>query len=147
MNSNCDITKLPEKYQACAKEFKEHFHALEQAQTPLDKNRVFNELGGVKILCRSDFANSPSYRLNSEEVSYCLQEGIEIIDNHQPIRIEKDEDGEILGIKAYNKAQEEVAIEANTVIIATGINQGERPKSSNNISVWGICTPNITAAS
>ncbi len=49
--------------------------------------KIIHELGGVKILYRKRFVDAPCYRLNPEEVSIALEEGIAFVENAIPKEI------------------------------------------------------------
>lgn len=75
----------------------------------------------VRIIYRSEINNSPSYKLNHEEIEKALEEGITFEDQTIPLRIEADEFGWAKGIWV-KRAQKDVEefIEAATIILAVG---------------------------
>lgn len=75
----------------------------------------------VKIIYRSEITNSPSYKLNHEEIEKALEEGITFEDQTIPLRIEADDFGWAKGVwvkRAY--VDKEEFIKAATIIVAVG---------------------------
>ncbi|MCX7343497.1 MAG: FAD-dependent oxidoreductase [Proteobacteria bacterium] len=75
----------------------------------------------VRLIYRSEITNSPSYKLNHEEIEKALEEGIIFEDQTIPLRIEANDFGCAKGlwVKRFNEATEEF-IEAETIIMAVG---------------------------
>lgn len=73
----------------------------------------------VRIIYRTDVTNAPSYTLNHEEIEKALEEGIIFEHYLVPLRIEKDDMGQIRGLWARRNNKEEF-ISARCIIIAVG---------------------------
>ena len=96
-----------------AEEFINHARLIE-GKTPLEEINLFKDK--ATLIYRGNFIDSPSYRLNSEEVEKALEEGIAIRCNIVPKEILLDE---------YNHAKAILTdsgeiIEAKTILIAAG---------------------------
>ncbi|APR98213.1 FAD-dependent oxidoreductase [Wolbachia endosymbiont of Folsomia candida] len=77
--------------------------------------------GGVKVIYRKELKDSPSYRLNSEEVQNALSEGIHFIENLEPVEILTDKYNHTESLKlAGNKSGEVKCIKARSIFIAAG---------------------------
>ena len=81
----------------------------------------------VRLIYRSEITNSPSYKLNHEEIEKALEEGIIFEDQTIPLRIEADEFGWAKGlwVKRFNETIEEF-IEAETIIMAVGTSHEQK---------------------
>lgn len=78
-------------------------------------------LGGVKVVYRKQLKDSPSYRLNSEEVQNALLEGIYFIENLEPVEIVTDKYNHAESIKLRDTQSEEIKhIKARSILIAAG---------------------------
>ena len=109
------FNKLSNEQIEIAKEY--IFHAKLLRKNTNNKLRLLKEWGGVKIIYRKQFEESPAYKLNHEEVEKALEEGIEFVENTNPIRINVDQYNHCKEIVCNNKT-----LKAKTVIIATGTN-------------------------
>jgi NADPH-dependent glutamate synthase beta subunit-like oxidoreductase/NAD(P)H-flavin reductase len=77
--------------------------------------------GGVKMVYRKRLMDSPSYRLNHEEVQKALEEGIEIVENFAPQEVLVDEHGHAKAIRCmHSTTGEERIFDARAVLIAAG---------------------------
>jgi NAD(P)H-flavin reductase/NADPH-dependent glutamate synthase beta subunit-like oxidoreductase len=100
--------------------------------------------GGVSIVYRKRLIDSPAYRLNHEEVSKALEEGINIIENMSPAEAVPDEHGAVAAVvfervtrdpvtgKWHVNCDDRLRIPARTVCVAAGtspntIYERERP--------------------
>ncbi|MFP3022440.1 MAG: WPE palindromic element domain-containing protein [Wolbachia sp.] len=103
--------KLIQAEQALAKKENREIKILELMQS----------LGGVRIVYRKDLKNSPSYRLNSEEVQNALSEGIYFIENLEPIEFITDKYNHAELIKLIDTKSHEIKyIKARSILIAAG---------------------------
>lgn len=109
--------------QAIASEFITHAKAFRtERQKAAKEGREPNFVGlvqrwgGVKMVYRKRLMDSPSYRLNHEEVQKALEEGIEIVENLSPAAVEVDEYGHA---KAVQFAEGRV-LPARSVLVAAG---------------------------
>lgn len=105
-----------------AYEFLSHARTLRET---VDKTQFLKSLGGVKIIYRKRIQDSPAYRLNFEELNSAMLEGIEFIEETEPLEIIQDEYGLVKAIKCLHRGKM-ISINARSVIIATGT----RPNSS-----------------
>jgi NADPH-dependent glutamate synthase beta subunit-like oxidoreductase/NAD(P)H-flavin reductase len=100
--------------------------------------------GGVSIVYRKRLIDSPAYRLNHEEVSKALEEGIHIIENMSPAEAVPDEHGAVAAVvfervtrdpdtgKWHVNCDDTLRVPARTVCVAAGtspntIYERERP--------------------
>ncbi len=82
---------------------------------------LMQSLGGVKIVYRKELKDSPSYRLNSEEVQNALSEGIYFIENLEPIEVVTDKYNHAESIKLIDTKSDEIKhIKARSIFIAAG---------------------------
>ncbi|MGL9732483.1 MAG: FAD-dependent oxidoreductase [Wolbachia sp.] len=82
---------------------------------------LMQSLGGVKVVYRKELKNSPSYRLNSEEVQNALSEGIYFIENLELIEIVTDKYNHVESIKLIDTKSHKIkSIKARSVLIAVG---------------------------
>ena len=109
------FNKLSDEEVEIAKEYITHAKQLRENLN--NKLRLLKEWGGVKIIYRKKFEESPAYKLNHEEVEKALEEGIEFVENTVPIRINVDKYSHCKEIVCNNKT-----LKAKTIIIATGTN-------------------------
>ncbi|XP_018377624.1 PREDICTED: uncharacterized protein RP006-like [Trachymyrmex cornetzi] len=82
------LNDLNEEKLEIAQEFMMHAAIIREA--PEKKLTLLNKWGGMKVVYRKSMQESPSYRLNHEEVQKALEEGVEFIDNIIPQEIEVD---------------------------------------------------------
>jgi len=146
-NYNPDISLNTEE-QEIAKEFLAHHEIIKNSNSLLS---ALKSLGGAKILYRQKLQKSPSYRLNHEELTHGLKEGVEFVENIVPNKILLDNFGHVAGIEATQTIDGKtnfVIIPAKTIFIATGtspnrIFETEYPEfaSSNQYSILGDLDP------
>ncbi|MEM7616818.1 MAG: FAD-dependent oxidoreductase [Pseudomonadota bacterium] len=85
--------------------------------------------GGATLAYRRNLIDSPSYRLNHEEVEKALEEGIYFLENATPLEFITDDYGHVKSIKLSIKETrdgvetvEEKILPAKTILVATGTN-------------------------
>jgi NAD(P)H-flavin reductase len=80
--------------------------------------------GGVTLAYRKRMQDAPAYRLNHEEISKALEEGIAFAENLEPIEAVPDEFGHVKGMaftrKTAGGGSERVELPARTVLVAAG---------------------------
>ena len=85
--------------------------------------------GGVKICYRKRMVDSPAYRLNHEEIIQCFQEGVEFLENLNPIEAIPDASGAVAAVVfermvvsggEYRGSGDTVRIPARSVFMAAG---------------------------
>ncbi|WP_264682575.1 MULTISPECIES: FAD-dependent oxidoreductase [unclassified Wolbachia] len=82
---------------------------------------LMQSLGGVKVVYRKELKDSPSYRLNSEEVQNALSEGIYFIENLEPVEVVTDKYNHAESIKLIDKKSGEIkCMKARSIFIAAG---------------------------
>src|SRR5204862_5466844 len=64
-----------------------------------DFTRLVAQWGGVTIAYRKGLTDSPAYRLNHEEVSKCLEEGIAIAEGLSPVEAVPDQHGAVKAVR------------------------------------------------
>jgi NADPH-dependent glutamate synthase beta subunit-like oxidoreductase/NAD(P)H-flavin reductase len=123
------VKKFASKYKYNAQNAEEKTIAAEF----LKANQLFEEsksllaalksLGGVKILYRNKLQKAPSYRLNHEELTLGLQEGVEFVEDITPSKIILDQYGHVAGLAAIqiiDGEERQVTLAAKTILIAAG---------------------------
>jgi NADPH-dependent glutamate synthase beta subunit-like oxidoreductase/NAD(P)H-flavin reductase len=115
---------LNEEEKTIAQEFLQHFQELEEERKqakkenrPINLNKLLEKWGGVKILYRNSLQNSPSYRLNHEEVKKAFEENIKFVPNITPKEAILDE---FQAVKALKSTNDQI-FPARTILIAAGI--------------------------
>ena len=117
---------------------------LEQATTFYEHGKIIHEIreqakaknevpdfmpylkawGGVKLAYRKNLQSSPAYKLNHEEINEALEEGIEILENLNPLECILDDNGAIESVRfELNPKEEEkreIILPAKTVFVAAG---------------------------
>ncbi|MFN2454644.1 MAG: FAD-dependent oxidoreductase [Pyrinomonadaceae bacterium] len=92
---------------------------------------LVREWGGVSLVYRKRLQDSPAYRLNHEEITKSLEEGISYVENMNPIEAVPDEYGAVEAIVFERQRQdaetgkwkssgEMVTLPARTVCVAAG---------------------------
>ncbi len=77
--------------------------------------------GGVKIIYRMGLKDSPSYRLNKEEVKHAMSEGVYFIENLEPIEIIADKYNNAEKLKLKDSISGEIQyIKARSIFVAAG---------------------------
>ncbi|MBP9791694.1 MAG: FAD-dependent oxidoreductase [Rickettsiales bacterium] len=84
-----------------------------------DFTPIIKSLGGVRVFYRRPIKESPSYRLNHEELTLALQEGIEIIENIVPKKISTDKHGYVNSLFADIDGRD-VQLDVRTILVAIG---------------------------
>ncbi|WP_343288594.1 FAD-dependent oxidoreductase [Wolbachia endosymbiont of Encarsia formosa] len=82
---------------------------------------LMQSLGGVKVVYRKELKDSPSYRLNSEEVENALSEGIYFVENLEPVEVVTDKYNHAESIKLIDTKSGEIkCMKARSIFIAAG---------------------------
>jgi len=125
------IRKILEKYEkgeineailsAQEKEILNEFllHAREIRDSTENPIKILQKYGGVKILYRRSLQESPAYRLNHEEVTHALREGIKFIPNINPLEFIVENDY-LTRIRCSFNDEAEIEFPARTALIAAG---------------------------
>jgi NADPH-dependent glutamate synthase beta subunit-like oxidoreductase/NAD(P)H-flavin reductase len=108
------FNSLTEEESILAKEFIHHAEELRKAKG-IEKIKLLQSWGGVKVLYRKTLQDSPAYRLNHEEIDKALEEGIEFIENITPTSINTDKFGACESLTHKNGT-----VPAKTIFIAAG---------------------------
>ena len=94
------------------------------AAEPPDFIALVRQWGGVSLAYRKRMQDSPAYRLNHEEVSKALEEGIVFAENLDPVEAVADEYGSLRAVafsrKGAGGTAERVELPARTVLVAAG---------------------------
>ena len=127
-----------EEERAIYREFLEHGRAVraERARAaavgePPDFVKLVRAWGGVSIVYRRRLQDSPAYRLNHEEVAKALEEGINFVENMNPVEAVPDRYGAVEAIVfervqldpetgKWKSSGELVRLPARTVCVAAG---------------------------
>lgn len=114
-----------------AEEFIQHAQAIraekllaQQENREADIISLMKKWGGSTLAYRRGLVDSPSYRLNHEEVEKALEEGIFFLENASPLEVLKDRYGYVEGVKLLvthaDGSSEEKIIPAKTLLMAAG---------------------------
>lgn len=104
---------MSQEESSITKEFISHAKLLRD--NPSDKYKILRNLGGATVCYRKRLNESTAYKLNHEEVSYALHEGIHFAEDIVPLSIEVDSNRNAIGIRHKNGL-----FEAHSIFIATG---------------------------
>ncbi len=104
--------------QEIAKEFLIHADSL-RITPPEEHPALWQQWGKTTIVYRRSLEEAPSYRLNREEVVKALQEGIEILDQATPLKVQIDAYGHAEGLMIQHEGIKKI-IPARTILIAAG---------------------------
>jgi NAD(P)H-flavin reductase/NADPH-dependent glutamate synthase beta subunit-like oxidoreductase len=101
----------------------ERVRALAAGDDP-DFVSLVRQWGGVTLAYRRRMQDSPAYRLNHEEVSKALEEGIVFAENLEPVEAVPDEFGSLSSMvfsrKRADGAADRVDLPARTLLVAAG---------------------------
>ncbi|MEM7123175.1 MAG: FAD-dependent oxidoreductase [Pseudomonadota bacterium] len=97
----------------------ERMEAAAEGREPRIRELV-QSWGGVTIAYRRDIADSPSYRLNHEEVALALEEGISFAPGLTPTRVDIDEYGHASALVTTDGDGNEVTLPARAILVAAG---------------------------
>ncbi len=76
--------------------------------------------GGVSLAYRKRLQDAPAYRLNHEEVSKALEEGISVTENMNPVEAVPDQFGHVKAMVFTRADGSTVELPARTVLVAAG---------------------------
>jgi NADPH-dependent glutamate synthase beta subunit-like oxidoreductase/NAD(P)H-flavin reductase len=82
--------------------------------------KLLDSWGGVTLCYRKSLADSPAYRLNHEEVTQSLEEGVRYVEHLSPTEAVLDADGHVIGMKFARKDGSVTELPARTVCVAAG---------------------------
>lgn len=105
---------IPHEYEQ-AQVFLTHAQELEHK----DILPCLKEWGGVTVIYRGKISDSPAYRLNHQEISHALAEGIEIIHNTRPLKVLIDEQSWVKGLEVQQE-NDTIVIPAQSIFFALG---------------------------
>jgi NADPH-dependent glutamate synthase beta subunit-like oxidoreductase/NAD(P)H-flavin reductase len=122
---------LDPEEQTILDEFLLHGHAVrheraraQAANEAPDFISLVRHWGGVTLAYRKRMQDSPAYRLNHEEVTKALEEGITFAENLDPVEAVPDEFGAVSGMaftrRTAEGATERIELPARTVLVAAG---------------------------
>lgn len=109
-----------------AEEFITHAHAIRKERQDAAKEGRLPDLfsllsswGGVKLIYRRTMQESPSYRLNHEEVHFAMEEGVRWVEEATPVEVVCDRfsHASALKVKIGDSTYE---IPAKSILMATG---------------------------
>jgi NADPH-dependent glutamate synthase beta subunit-like oxidoreductase len=105
----------------------EHGRAIREERRLAEKEKrkpnfikLCRKWGGVSLAYRKALTESPAYRLNHEEVSLALEEGIGFIENVTPLEVVKDRFGACEGLICRRADGTTVRLPARSVLVAAG---------------------------
>ncbi len=85
-----------------------------------DYKQLNNDFGGITILYRKDIKESPSYRINHEELQDALCHWVKVLENTELISIEVDSYSNCSGVIVKQNNSDEKTLKAKTILFATG---------------------------
>ena len=101
----------------------ERRRAAEVGEAP-DLISLVRQWGGVSLAYRKRMQDAPAYRLNHEEVSKALEEGIVFAENLDPVEAIPDDFGHVTAMafnrKSADGTTKRVELPARTVLVAAG---------------------------
>ena len=104
---------------ALADEMLEHAREIKAAKESIEIQKLVQKWGGATIVYRRRLIEAPSYTLNHEEVELALQEGIQILDETTPVRINIDKYGCVDSL-LVNCNGSEITLPARSILVAAG---------------------------
>ncbi len=117
---NSFIDELNDAEKNIAMELIDHGKQLEKADLK-KQHELLKAWGGVTVIYRQKLIDSPSYRLNYEELQKGFEEGINFIENAIPKSLAVDESDCCIGLNYQNLINgNHIFISARTIIIAIG---------------------------
>ncbi len=111
--------ELNEEEKIIAEEFLQHAYELET----IGSQALLKKYGGVKILYRKKIQDSPSYRLNHQELTKAFGEGVEFIENIIPIAAEIDEFNHVKALQCENQR----VFRCGSLLVAAGTSPNISP--------------------
>ncbi len=106
---------------AIADEFLTHAKLLQQEREKAAQEgreprirELLQAWGGSTVVYRRKLQDSPSYRLNHEEVALAMEQGIRFMENHTPLEVELDPWGHAKALRC------ETTVPAKTILVAAG---------------------------
>lgn len=124
-----DERPIAEEFYAHGKAIASERARAEQCGETPDFLPLLRQWGGVKLVYRKRWQDSPAYRLNHEEIEKALEEGIELVECLDPRRFVLDTDRHVRAVvferiahdgERYASSGEYVELPARSVIIAAG---------------------------
>ncbi|WP_174855544.1 FAD-dependent oxidoreductase [Wolbachia endosymbiont of Ctenocephalides felis wCfeT] len=113
--------EIANEFIAHARLFRKEQELAKQENRKAKILELMQSLGGAKVIYRKELRESPSYRLNSEEVQNALSEGVYFIENLEPVEIMTDKHNHAESIKVTDTKSAEVKyIKARSIFIAAG---------------------------
>jgi len=131
--------------------YKEDLNAKKENRSP-DYLKINDEFGGITILYRKNIKESPSYKINHEELGDALFHGIRILENADLESIEKDQYSNCSGVRVKLPDGGEKLINAKTILFATGTSPLTKKDISNglddkpDILVFGDMDPDYSGS-
>ncbi len=128
--------RYDEEEKVIAKEFLDHGkevrserrRAKQEGKEP-DFAKLVNKWGGVTMVYRKSIQDSPAYRVNHEEVVKALEEGIKVLEKHNPVECHPDRFGALEAV-TFERSREEngkwidtkefVKLPARSLFVAAG---------------------------
>ena len=97
----------------------EKSNAAAEGRSP-DVQRLLDSWGGVTVAYRKAIASSPAYRLNHEEISKSLEEGVRYAENLTPVEVLVDDREHVRGVKFRRADGSLLNLPGRTVCVAAG---------------------------
>ncbi len=85
----------------------------------ISSSELIKSMGGIKIIYYKTLQESQAYKLNYKEINNAIFQGVEFLENMNLHKINLDEFNAIKSL-TFNHKDEEIVIEAKTLIVAIG---------------------------
>ncbi|MGL5784066.1 MAG: FAD-dependent oxidoreductase [Alphaproteobacteria bacterium] len=136
----------PPEAQTLATTFIQHAQALreEKAHAILENRpprvvELLQSWGGVTVIYRRSLQAAPSYRLNADEVTHALQQGIFFRENTEACSFKTDATGQLQALCLDVENSDDLP--CKTVLMATGTRASECEKTDPRVSLVGDLDP------
>lgn len=122
------LSWLNEEEKAIANEFLSHFKELTTfKESGGNVSELLKKWGGSKIVYRKKIQNSPAYQFNHAELAKAFEQGIELIEEVNPIEAITDRFGAIEALKVINSLAKEEILPCKTLLVAAGTSPNLSP--------------------
>ncbi len=117
---SAEETVVADEFIAHAQDIRRERVAAKVENRTVDIRSLVQKWGGVKVCYRKGLRQSPSFRLNHEEVMKALEEGIEFVESLSPKAIEIDTSGHAAAVTFTDANGAEITHPARAVYVAAG---------------------------
>ena len=122
--------KLNEEEKIIAKEFLDHAAEIRATSAA----EFIKKHGAAKIIYRKKIQDAPSYKLNHQELEKAFAEGIEFIENIEPLEIITDKFNHVEALKCKLAQAAEKNLPCKTLLVAAGTTPNISPVLEDNLN-------------